>query len=74
MSKPVLIEYTKAVAGYGKGERFVVSSAAAARSVHPDAKIVSYEDNSPFKETKAEPADAPADDAPDAEPVKGKKG
>lgn len=82
MTKPVVIEYTKATGDYGKGERFVVSSAAAARSVHPDAKILSYESGEPLKETKAEaPRDAEAaPDAkpevtkPDAEPAKAKKG
>lgn len=48
MTKPVLIEYPD-------GQRYGVSSAAAAAKVHPNAKIVSYEDGEPFEEPKPRP-------------------
>ncbi len=46
MTKPVLIEYPKT------GERYAVVSPAAAAKYHPDAKILSYEDGSPYEAPK----------------------
>lgn len=57
MTKPVLIEYTK---GDLKGATYVVTSAAKAASEHPDAKIVSYEDGSPYEPPASKSADEPA--------------
>lgn len=54
MTKPVLIEYTK---GDLKGATYVVPSAAKAASVHPDAKIVSYEDGTPYEAPVAKSKD-----------------
>lgn len=52
MSKSVLIEYGRDVDGYGKGERFAIASAAKAKELHPNARIVSHEDGSDYEETR----------------------
>lgn len=46
MTKPVIIEYQD-------GQTYAVTSAAKAKSVHPDAKIVRYEDGTPYEEPKS---------------------
>jgi hypothetical protein len=50
MTKPVLIEYPKS------GERYAVVSAAAAAKHHPDARILSYEDGTPYEAPRPRPA------------------
>jgi hypothetical protein len=61
--KPVIIEYRT---GALSGARYVVISASAARSVHPEAEIVGYEDGTPFaaegrKGKKADKPEEPVD-------------
>ncbi len=48
MTKPVLIEYPD-------GQRYGVKSAEAATEVHPGARIVSYEDGTPYEGANAKP-------------------
>lgn len=58
MSKPVIVEYTK---GEMKGATYVVTSAAAAEKHHPDAKIVGYEDGTPYEAPSTKAVDKPKD-------------
>ena len=57
-TKPVLIEYAD-------GQRYVVTSAARAAKVHPNAKIVSMADGSPYEAPDAKPKRKPDTEAQD---------
>lgn len=52
-NKPVVIEFKRDHAGYGKGERFVVASQAKAEELYPGATVLAYEDGSPIEKSKS---------------------